>query len=153
MQSRCTELELLEDKGMSRRRVMTLGLTALLAVLATDAWSQSGKSQDRNKDKDEDKDATTRLRIEVTGGDAGDPVDNASVYIRWERERKLAKDKKYEQNWKTNREGVVKVPSVPRGKVIVQVIAQGWKTYGQWYDLDQDEMTIKIRLQKPPKWY
>ena len=132
---------------------MTLGLAALLAVVAADAWSQSGKSQDRNRDKDEDKDATTRLRIEVTGGDAGDPVDNASVYIRWERERKLAKDKKYEQNWKTNREGVVKVPSVPRGKVIVQVIAQGWKTYGQWFDLDQDEMTIKIRLQKPPKWY
>jgi len=65
----------------------------------------------------------------------------------------LGKDKKVEQNWKTNKDGVIKVPDVQRGKVLIQVIAQGWKTFGQWYDLDQDEQTVKIRLQKPPRWY
>jgi hypothetical protein len=130
--------------------VQTCLVALMLALCSAPAvWSQA--AQDSHKDKE--KEATTRLRIEVTGGDAGDPVENASVYIRWEKERKLARDQKFEQNWKTNREGVVKVPSVPRGKVLIQVVAQGWKLFGQWYELDQEEMTIKIRLQKPPRWY
>jgi hypothetical protein len=36
---------------------------------------------------------------------------------------------------------------------MIQVIAAGWKTFGQWYEMDQDEQTVKIRLQKPPRWY
>jgi hypothetical protein len=96
---------------------------------------------------------TATLRIEVTAGDDGKPVDSASIYVRYVIERKLAKDKKVEQNWKTSREGVVKVPDVPKGKVLIQVIAPKWKTFGQWYDIKEDEEVIKIRLQKPPQWY
>jgi hypothetical protein len=96
---------------------------------------------------------TSTLRIEVTAGEDGKPVDQASVYVRWERERKFAKDEKFEQNWKTNRDGVVKVPNIPRRKVVIQVIAPGWKTFGQWYEIKEAEQTIKIRLQRPPKWY
>lgn len=120
----------------------------LALVLATPGMALAQK----DKPKEPDKDATSRLRIEVTG-DNGDPVDNASVYVRWERDRKFAKDQKFEQNWKTNKEGVVKVPAVPRGKILIQVVAQGWKTFGQWYEFDRDEHTVKIRLQKPVRWY
>ncbi len=94
---------------------------------------------------------STKLRIEVTGGDH--PVENASVYVKYVHERALAKDKKIEMNVKTNRDGVAKVPEIPRGKVLVQVVAEGWKPFGRWYDLDQEEQTIKIRLEKPPRWY
>ncbi|MBI1738639.1 MAG: hypothetical protein HYR58_05270 [Acidobacteria bacterium] len=125
---------------------MMLGLSVILLP-----WMLSAQSGDKPaKEKPE---GTTKLRIEVTAGNEGSPVEGASVYVRFTEERKFGKDKKVEQNWKTNKEGVVKVPDVPRGKVLIQVIAQGWKTFGQWYDLDQDEQTIKIRLQKPPHWY
>jgi hypothetical protein len=110
--------------------------------------AQSGSKPAKEKES-----GTTKLRIEVTAGEAGDVVEGASVYVRFETERKFAKDKKVEQNWKTNKEGVIKIPSVPRGKVLIQVIAPNWKTFGQWYELDQEEQTIKIRLQKPPRWY
>jgi hypothetical protein len=123
----------------------------MLALLLPAAAQAQGKS-DKDEKKSE-KDAVSRLQIEVTAGDDAQPVENASVYIKWNRERKFAKDEKNEQNWKTNREGVVKAPGIPRGKVLIQVIAQGWKTFGQWYDIDREEQTIKIQLQKPPRWY
>lgn len=126
--------------------VLLAGLAVILlpAVLC----AQSGDKPAKEKEG-----ATTKLRIEVTAGNAGNPVEGASIYVRYTEDRKFGKDKKIEQNWKTNKDGVVKVPDVPRGKVLIQVIATGWKTFGQWYDLDQDEQTIKIRLQKPPQWY
>jgi hypothetical protein len=132
------------------RRAFFILFGLALLLLPVLVIAQSGSKSAKEKAKD---DGTTKLRIEVTAGDPAEPVEGASVYVRFEEERKFAKDKKVEQNWKTNKEGVIKVPNLPRGKVLVQVIAPGWKTFGQWYDLSDDEQTIKIRLQKPPKWY
>jgi hypothetical protein len=126
--------------------VLLLGLSLILLPSVLNA--QTGDKPAKQKQE-----GTTKLRIEVTAGDEGKPVDGASVYVRYTEGRVLGKDKKIEQNWKTNKEGVVKVPELPRGKVLIQVIAPGWKTFGQWYELDQDEQTVKIRLQKPPRWY
>lgn len=94
-----------------------------------------------------------RIRIEVVGGDADTPVENASVYLKYVEERKLRKDKKIQLNVKTNREGVAHIPDAPLGKVLVQVIAEGWKTYGKWVEITEPRQIIKIKLEKPPRWY
>ena len=94
-----------------------------------------------------------RITVQVTGGDKDLPVENASVYLKYVEERKIAKDKKYELNVKTNRDGVAHVPNAPSGKVLIQIIAEGWKTYGRWYDISDTKEPIKIRLERPPKWY
>jgi hypothetical protein len=94
-----------------------------------------------------------RLTIVVTGGEDKKPVDSASVYVRYVEEHKHGKDKKIEMNLKTNQSGVCHVPVIPPGKFLVQVIADGWKTYGEYYDLSQTEQTINITLARPPKWY
>jgi len=96
---------------------------------------------------------SNRIRIEVTGGDADTPVENASVYLKYVEERKLRKDKKVELNVKTNREGFAHIPDAPMGKVLVQVIAEGWKTYGKWMEITDPRQIIKIKLEKPPRWY
>lgn len=95
----------------------------------------------------------SRLTIEVTGGDTAVPVENASVYVKYVEEHIIRKDKKLELNVKTNREGVAHVPDAPVGRALVQIIADGWKTYGRWYDITDAKQVIKIRLEKPPKWY
>ncbi len=110
------------------------------------------QSKSQPKGKAGKQGGTTKLRIEVTAGEKKQPVENASVYVRYVEEG-LLKEKKREMNVKTNREGVAKVPDVPRGKVLIQAIAEGWKTFGRWYELDSDEQTIKIHLEKPPRWY
>jgi hypothetical protein len=96
---------------------------------------------------------SNRIRIEVTGGNADTPVENASVYLKYVEERKLRKDKKIELNVKTNREGVAHVPDAPLGKVLIQVIAEGWKTYGKWIEITEPRQIIKVKLEKPPRWY
>jgi hypothetical protein len=95
----------------------------------------------------------TRITIEVKGGDGDTPVENASVYVKFIEERKLKKDKKLELNVKTNRDGVAHVPDAPLGRVLIQVVAEGWKTYGRWFDITEPTQTIKVHLERPPKWY
>ncbi len=98
-------------------------------------------------------DQTSRVTIEVSGGENEAPVENASVYIKYVEERKIKKDKKVELNVKTNREGTAHVPDAPMGRVLIQVVADGWKTYGRWYDIAEAKQLIKVHLEKPPRWY
>ena len=98
-------------------------------------------------------DVQTRITIEVTGGEKGVPVENASVYVKFIEEHAIKKDKKLEMNVKTSRDGIAHVPNAPMGRILVQVVAEGWKTYGRWLDLTDPKQTIKVHLERPPKWY
>lgn len=157
----------------SSRQFVSLGTWNLILLVAlllagpsplssqTEEKSKSEKSEksdkaEKSKSEKSDegeKEGNTRLRIEVVAGEKDEPVDSASVYVRFVRERTLAKDQKVEMNAKTNRNGVAVLPTVPRGKVTIQVISPGWKTFGQWFDIDKAEQTVRIKLQKPPRWY
>jgi hypothetical protein len=127
--------------------VLHLPLAVLLAL------GVAAQSQKQKGERFQGEPATTKLRIEVVAGEKDEAVENASVYVKFVQERRLARDKKIEMDVKTNRSGIATVPGVPRGKVVVQVVAPGWKTFGEWYDLDKPEQTIKIKLQKPRRWY
>jgi len=102
--------------------------------------------------KDQAPSPLNRITIEVTGGDSNKPVENASVYIKTV-EQHLIKDKKFEVNVKTNQQGIAHVPDAPSGRVLLQIVADGWKTYGHWYDITDPKQIIKVHLEKPPKWY
>lgn len=130
------------------------GMLALVFALAL-ASSVPALSQEKAKEKgkSEKPAGLTRLRIEVTGGENSKPVEGASVYVRYVEEKLLGKDKKIEMNVKTNPAGVTRLPEIPTRKVLIQVIAEGWKTFGRWYDLEEGEQIIKIHLDKPPRWY
>ncbi len=96
---------------------------------------------------------TVRLRIRVTNSE-DKPVGNASVYVRFNQPGGfLHKDKLAELSFKTNEDGSVKVPAVPQGKILIQVIAKGLHTYGKWYDIEKDQDTIAIKLEPAPRWY
>lgn len=97
--------------------------------------------------------AIKRLAIEVTGGDSNKPVENASVYLKTLEQHAILKDRKTEINVKTNHNGIAHVPEPPTGRVLIQVVAEGWKSYGHWYDIADLKDTVKIHLERPPKWY
>ncbi len=97
----------------------------------------------------------TRLRIEVKSL-GGKPVDRASVIVRFVEGRSVIKlGKKIRTSWetRTNMEGVAKIPSLPQGKILVQVIAKGYQTYGQDFDIGEDEKTIEVKLNPPQPQY
>lgn len=127
-----------------------------VVFLAVLVFSAAARAQDQDADskgKTDSGSKDVRLTIVVTGGEEKKPVDSASVYVRYVEARKIGKDKKIEMNLKTNQSGVCHVPVIPPGKFLVQVIAEGWKTYGEYYDITETERTININLSRPPKWY
>jgi hypothetical protein len=132
-------------------------LVALLlaAFCAPPLYPQDNSAKDRQAPADsaESAPAARRLRIEVSGGDKNVAVENASVYLKYVEEKKLGKDRKYELNVKTNRSGVAHIPEPPTGRVLIQIVAEGWKTYGKYYELTDPGAVIKIHLDRPPKWY
>jgi protocatechuate 3,4-dioxygenase beta subunit len=137
--------------------VVLLGMFQLGFVSAQPGGSHPAASQDQpaSKQKDDHKSerSTVKLKILVTSPD-GKPVSNASVYVRFNESGGLFHhDKLAELDLKTNEDGSVRVPPVPQGKIMVQVIAPGWHTFGKWYDVEKDEESIAIKLQPPPHWY
>jgi hypothetical protein len=144
--------------------VATILATGLLSSGACRAQSNAAdkpttQSQPNTADKPSHKDdqpsdgTTTRLRIFVTNAQ-DKPVGNASVYVRFnEPGGFLHKDKLAELSFKTNEDGTVKTPAVPRGKILIQVIAKGLHTFGKWYDIDKDQDTIAIKLEAATHWY
>ena len=95
---------------------------------------------------------TTKLRIEVKNTE-GKPIDRASVIVKFAGGRSIAKlGKKIRTSWemKTNQEGVASIPLIPQGKITVQVIAKNHATFGQQFDINEEEKTLEITL-KPPQ--
>jgi hypothetical protein len=97
----------------------------------------------------------TTLRVEVTT-QKDRPVDRASVVIDFVEGRSIAKfGKKIRTHWetRTNQDGVAKLPPMPQGKVRIQVIAKGYQTFGELYDVNEEEKTITIKLNPPQSQY
>jgi len=120
-----------------------LAMFLLLAPLSSRGGQRAGE-----------KNPTTRVRIELTAGDNNKPLADASVYVRFPANPKAPNGKLIELNLKTNQQGVAESPEIPQGKVLIQVIAPGWKTYGEWFDVKQQEQTIPVHLVRPTtNWY
>lgn len=93
----------------------------------------------------------TRLRIEVKTL-AGNPVERASVVVKFIEGRSAVKlGKKIVTTWelKTNQEGWAKIPPIPQGKIQVQINAKGYQTFGQIYEINEEERTVEIKLNPP----
>lgn len=129
-------------------RVVRVVLTAMVL-----AGAGAARQDTRNAPPSATNPPGKRLTIEITGGDNNASVENASVYLKYVEEKKIGKNKHYALNVKTNREGVAHIPDAPLGKVLIQIVADGWKTYGKYYELTDPGAVIKIHLDRPPKWY
>jgi uncharacterized GH25 family protein len=105
--------------------------------------------------QDEEGPPMTKLNILVTT-QGGHPVDHASVVVRFVEGHsvfKLGKATHDTYELRTNEEGVVKVPPIRQGKIRIQVIAKGYQTFGQIFDIIQDEKTVDIKLNPPQQQY
>src|ERR1700684_4674473 len=125
------------------RAAYLAGLLGMLVVTAC-----AGNSQEVPKGQTQRSLPSTRVTIEVTGGDKESPIENASVYLKYVEEHKISKNKQFELNVKTNREGIAHIPDEPLGRVEIQNVAEGWKTFGRWYDITSSKESIKIHLDR-----
>ena len=97
----------------------------------------------------------TKLTLTVkTQG--GKPVDRASCVVRFIEGHsvvKLGKAIRTTFELRTNQEGEAQVPPIPQGKIRIQIIAKGYQTFGQIYDVTEEEKKIEITLNPPQQQY
>ena len=101
-------------------------------------------------------DDLTRLQIHVTN-ERGKPVDRASVIVKFVSGRsvKALGLKKIRTSWelKSSQEGMAKIPPIPKGKILIQISAKNYQTFGNTYDIDEDERLVEIVLKTPQSQY
>jgi hypothetical protein len=89
---------------------------------------------------------TAQLSLTVVRESNGKPVKNAEIVLHPVIEGKQ-RDEGLEL--KTHEDGKAESGGIPYGKMRIQVIASGFRTYGQDYDIAQPNLEIVIKLQKP----
>jgi uncharacterized GH25 family protein len=97
----------------------------------------------------------TKLNIQVKT-QSGRPVDRASVVVRFVKGHsvvKLGKAIRTTFELRTNQEGEANIPTIPQGQIRIQVIAKGYQTFGQVFDVDEEQITIPITLNPPQQQY
>lgn len=126
-----------------RRLLCALPLAALLvwALTAITLWAA----------------AETKITV-VVKTLAGRPLDRAEVILHWNANAKhprssFAKNLRTQFESRTDQEGTVTFPDIPQGSIRIQVNAKGYQTFGQIYDIDDEEKTIEVKLNPPQQQY
>jgi hypothetical protein len=86
----------------------------------------------------------------------GKPIEHADVVVKFvSGHNLLLLGKAIRTSWemRTNQEGIAKVPEIPQGTILIQVIASGYQTFGQTFDVNQLEKTIEVKLNTPQEQY
>jgi len=90
----------------------------------------------------------TKLTIEVRNQD-NEPVDRAAVIVKPMKGRKVVRA--YEL--RTSQQGTAPLPPLRAGSFLVQVIAKGYQTHGEKYEINEPERTILIKLNPPAEQF
>ena len=123
---------------MARMKRNTVSaIVVLIVVLSVGAFAQ----------KDKDNEPTSWIYFTVVKDDNGKPVRNAAVVLHPVNQR--GKQERGGLELKTNPEGKADFDGVPYGPLRVQVLAHGFQTYGEDFDIQKDKTEITIKLKRP----
>ncbi len=96
-------------------------------------------------------DKTSDLKFVVLKEENGKPVRNASVILH--AVDKNGKQEKGGLQLKTDAEGSASFNGIPYGKLRIQVLAHGFQTFGNDYEINQPNHTFEIKLKPPQKQF
>jgi hypothetical protein len=101
--------------------------------------------------KDRDDEPTSWLKFLVIKDDNGKPVRNAAVIMHPVSGH--GKQGHGGMEIKTDLEGKTEFDGIPYGMLRVQVLAQGFQTYGEDFQIDKPRMDLTIKLKRPQGQY
>src|SRR6202051_165382 len=119
---------------------MIVGLLSTLALLG-EAVAQ----------RDKDEEPTAELNFIVLKEDNGKPVRSAAVIMHPVTTH--GKQERGGLELKTDADGKASFDGIPYGKLRVQVLASGFQTFGEDYDIAQAKMEFTVRLKRPQGQY
>jgi Carboxypeptidase regulatory-like domain len=126
---------------MKRTEAWTLVYLLLLFALFATAAAQ----------KDKDDEPTAILNFLVVKEDNGKPVRNAAVIMHPVNTH--GKQGRGGLELKTDAEGKTSFDGIPYGKLRVQILASGFQTFGEDYDINQGKMNFTVKLKRPQGQY
>lgn len=129
------------DHKIDRMKTMPI-LAAIAASLLLPLGAVAQKDADLS---------TSVLNFLVVKDENGKPVRNASVIMHPVNSRGRQEHGGLEL--KTDSEGKSSSEGIPYGKLRVQVLASGFQTYGEDFDIEQPTREITIRLKRPQSQY
>lgn len=100
---------------------------------------------------DKEAEPTSVVYFEVLKDDNGKPVRNASIILH-EVDTK-GRQERGDLELKTDPDGKTNFDGVPYGMLRVQVIAHGFQTFGEDYDIEKSKTDILIKLKRPQGQY
>ena len=101
--------------------------------------------------KKKKKELLADMSFVVLKDDNGKPVRNAAVVLH-----PVDDDGKQKRNGlelKTDADGKANFEGVPYGKLRIQVLATGFQTYGEDYDVDRPSLDVTVKMKRPTKQY
>ncbi len=84
------------------------------------------------------------------------PVSNAEVILDFLGSHQITKlGKRRLTHWevRSDGQGRAKFPPVPQGTLQVQVVAKDYQTFGQKFDVEEEQKTIDVKLNPPQQQY
>ncbi len=90
------------------------------------------------------------LRFVVVRDYNGKPVRNAAVVLH---PVKKGKQSRGGLELKTDNDGRTNIDGIPYGPLRIQVLAPGFQTFGEDYQIDKAEMVITVKLKRPGGQY
>jgi Carboxypeptidase regulatory-like domain len=91
------------------------------------------------------------LRFVVVKDYNGKPVRNAAVVLHPVNAK--GKQAKGGMELKTDNDGRTNIDGIPYGPLRVQVLAPGFQTFGEDYQIDKPELEITVKLKRPGGQY
>jgi hypothetical protein len=101
--------------------------------------------------KDEAEEPTATLNFLIIKDDNGKPVRNAAVIMHPVNSH--GKQSRGGLELKTDAEGKSSFEGVPYGTLRVQVLASGFQTFGEDYEIDKAKVDFTIKLKRPQGQY
>jgi hypothetical protein len=101
--------------------------------------------------RDSDNEPTCAINFLVIKDDNGKPVRNAAVIMHAVNAK--GKQERGDMELKTDPDGKTSFDGIPYGMLRVQVLASGFQTFGDDYDIEKAKMEITIRLKRPQGQY
>lgn len=97
-----------------------------------------------------DDDDMTRITVKVTD-ESGAPIDRANVRVAFREPRLGLPILKRQTSWemKTSQEGTVTMPTLQKGKILIQVTAEWHQSFGDTFEVEENERTIEVTLKEP----
>jgi hypothetical protein len=97
--------------------------------------------------KDKDEEPTSYIYFLVIKDDNGKPIRSAAVIMHSVDEK--GKQERGGMELKTDPDGKANFDGIPYGVLRVQVLAHGFQTFGQDYDVEKPKTEITIKLKRP----